>query len=165
MPNLSSLLASFFLVTLSWIGSFEGSTWKLKALRVGKGKSWKLWKGLHPVEYIIQPHRWRGEGKEAEKEWEKGKERERERESIIRRTLNDCHLETLLERLELLLGDFELPLGHVGWLLGVERIGDTARHENIQLQASLALLFFSLLSILSNAQRMEVRIDAKRHVK
>ena len=80
-------------------------------------------------------------------------------------TLNDCHLETLLERLELLLGDFQLPLGHVGWLFGVKRVGDAARHENVQLQSSLALLFFSFLSVLMDAQSPERSIDAKKNKK
>ncbi len=64
-----------------------------------------------------------------------------------------------------MLGDFELPLGHVGWLLGVERIGDAARHENVQLQSSLAFLFLSLLTILIDAQRPEIRIDANEQIK
>jgi hypothetical protein len=43
-----------------------------------------------------------------------------------KREMGPCvfYLEALLERLELLLGDFQLSLGHVGRLFGVERVGD-----------------------------------------
>lgn len=57
------------------------------------------------------------------------------------------YLEALLERLELLLGDFELSLGHVGRLFGVERVGDATWHKDVQLETALPLLLLALLSI------------------
>lgn len=62
------------------------------------------------------------------------------------------YLETLLERLELLLGDFQLSFGHVGRLFGVERVRDTTRHEDVELKPALSLLFLAFLAILPNKQ-------------
>jgi hypothetical protein len=46
-----------------------------------------------------------------------------------------------------LLGDFQLSLGHVGRLFGVERVGDATWHKDVQLETALPLLLLALLSI------------------
>ena len=54
------------------------------------------------------------------------------------------HKESLLERLQLLLGHLGLPARHVRRLLGVEGIRDAADHKHVQLQPLPPLLVFPL---------------------
>ena len=49
------------------------------------------------------------------------------------------HIYFTPEFLQSLLVDLVMTLYHVVWLLGVERVGDGAQHENIELKHSLAI--------------------------
>ena len=47
-----------------------------------------------------------------------------------------------------MLGDLQLAFRHVGRLFGIERIGDAARYENVELKPPLALLLLALQTLL-----------------
>lgn len=58
------------------------------------------------------------------------------------------HLKPRRDGLELVFGDLRLAPRHVGGLLGVERVGDAPRNENVQLDPPLPLLLLPLLLLL-----------------
>lgn len=60
----------------------------------------------------------------------------------------NTYLKTCRYRFQLVFGDFDLTTGHVGRLLGIERIRYAARHKHIQLDAFLSFLFFAFLFLL-----------------
>ena len=57
----------------------------------------------------------------------------------------DFYLNFSSESLQTFLGKFVVPLGHVIRLLGVERIGDTAEDEHVELNSLLPVLLVLLL--------------------
>ena len=58
------------------------------------------------------------------------------------------HLNFSSEFLQTLLVYFEVPLGHVAGLLGVEGVGDAPQHEHVELDPLLAVLLVLLLLLL-----------------
>ena len=58
------------------------------------------------------------------------------------------HLNSCPQFLESLLGDLDVPLGHVSGLLGIERVSDASEDENIKLDPLFSILLLLLLSFL-----------------
>ena len=58
------------------------------------------------------------------------------------------HIYFTPEFLQSLLVDLVMALYHVIWLLGVERVGDGAQHEDIELYSLFAFLLFAFLFLL-----------------
>ena len=52
---------------------------------------------------------------------------------------------------EPLLGDLDVPLGHVARLLGVEGVGDAPEDEHVELDPLLPVLFLLLLFFLNRS--------------